>query len=167
MSVHATHMHTDPTCQIRSEGCCVDRLNPPGQTGHGGTLRDRSFLTHSDTFQRSFAALRRVYSPFSDMACSLSLAHRQLRSPAGREHGTIHKQTLYAIKRRIHNSCIGRSYEAQNNFGSWGAADDGLTGGVVSSTENAVPWHGDPRTVDYYFVAVGSEAGRCPPTVCH
>jgi hypothetical protein len=92
----------------------------------------------------------------------------RIQSPVGAGAHSDHPlQTLHAIKRRIHNSCIGRSYEAQNDFGSWGAADDGLTGGVVSSTENAVPWHSDPRTVDYYFVAVGSEAGRCSPTVCH
>jgi hypothetical protein len=31
------HMHTVPTCQIRTEACCVDRLNPPWY----GTLRGR------------------------------------------------------------------------------------------------------------------------------
>jgi hypothetical protein len=127
-----------------------------------------SLVTHSVSWPPSIDASRNVHSPFPEMACSLSLAPRQLRSLARREHGrTIHWQTPHAIKRRIHNSCIGRSYEAQNDFGSWGAADDGLTGGVVSSTENAIPWHGDPRTVDYYLVAVGSEARRCPATVCH
>jgi hypothetical protein len=74
---------------------------------------------------------------------------------------------LHAVNGRGRISCIGRPYETQNDFGSWRAADDGLTGGVVSSPQHAVPWHGDPRTVDYYLVAVGGEARQCPPTICH
>jgi len=45
-------------------------------------------------------------------------------------------------------SRFGRPYEAQNDFGSWRCADDGLARGVVNFRQHSVPRHGYPRIVD-------------------
>ncbi len=34
------NMHAIPTSQIRVEGCCVDRLRPPGNSGHRSCRRE-------------------------------------------------------------------------------------------------------------------------------
>ena len=39
-----------------SEGCCVDRLNSPGQSGHRADIPNRSFMTLNVTSGRNFAA---------------------------------------------------------------------------------------------------------------
>jgi hypothetical protein len=39
------------------EGCCVGRLNPPGQSGHGRFQPSRQLLTHSVTSRPSIAEL--------------------------------------------------------------------------------------------------------------
>ena len=40
-------MHAIPMCQIRVEGCCVDRLNPPSQSGRDADLGFCPFMTQS------------------------------------------------------------------------------------------------------------------------
>ena len=42
-------MHTVPTCQIGNEGCCVDRLNPPAQSGHSETATSGSHSALTST----------------------------------------------------------------------------------------------------------------------
>src|ERR1700722_11890610 len=63
------------------------------------------------------------------------------------------------------NSSIGRSYETQYDFGSRRAADDGLTSGIISSAQYAVPRHPDPGVVDQCLVTVSRKTRRCSPTI--
>jgi hypothetical protein len=79
---------------------CVDRLNPPGQTGHRATIANRSLMTHNVISLSTTAALRKAYSITSSaVASSLS--------------GTA-RPSVFAVLRLITSSnlvgnCAGRS----------------------------------------------------------
>jgi hypothetical protein len=80
------HTHAIPMCQIRVEGCCVDRLNPPSNNGLTLDIAARLFRARSGSQANKTGVPRLCRGGSSSSTFTAVFYERARRGSCGRHH---------------------------------------------------------------------------------